>query len=159
MDTVYDNQEKFDSQLEGDQEASSLSDDIQEDKASNAAPGFDRRRTILWTLAGVYLVYMGGNLVRDYIQGKEGSGVGFMAIGLFFVATGAIFAIHATVQSLRASRQANSDQAASAQQDVTGTHENKAEAGKADANKMTIAQRARLGSAPAEEEEGIENRQ
>ena len=51
-----------------------------EQKSSNG-------RFLLWTLAGIYLLYTGYSLCKGFITGAEGTGMGFMlaGVGLLFL--------------------------------------------------------------------------
>ena len=46
-------------------------------------------RFILWSLAGVYLLYTSYSLCKGYVTGEEGTSMGFMLAGIAFAAIGA----------------------------------------------------------------------
>ena len=52
--------------------------DTEEQKVSNG-------RFILWSLAGVYLLYTSYSLCKGYVTGEEGTSMGFMLAGIAFV--------------------------------------------------------------------------
>ena len=56
--------------------------DTEEQKVSNG-------RFILWSLAGVYLLYTSYSLCKGYVTGEEGTSMGFMLAGIAFAAIGA----------------------------------------------------------------------
>ena len=45
-------------------------------------------RFLLWTLAGIYLLYTGYSLCKGFITGAEGTGMGFMLAGIAFAVIG-----------------------------------------------------------------------
>ena len=47
------------------------------------------RRFLLWTLAGIYLLYTGYSLCKNVIQGAEGASTGFLLAGIVFAVIGA----------------------------------------------------------------------
>ena len=49
--------------------------DTEEQKVSNG-------RFILWSLAGVYLLYTSYSLCKGYVTGEEGTSMGFMLAGI-----------------------------------------------------------------------------
>ena len=51
--------------------------DTEEQKVSNG-------RFILWSLAGVYLLYTSYSLCKGYVTGEEGTSMGFMLAGIAF---------------------------------------------------------------------------
>ena len=56
--------------------------DTEKQKVSNG-------RFILWSLAGVYLLYTSYSLCKGYVTGEEGTSMGFMLAGIAFAAIGA----------------------------------------------------------------------
>ena len=63
-------------------ENSTEEDNREQEKASG-------RRMLLWGLAGIYLLYTGFSLCKGFINGEEGSQMGFMIAGIAFLAIGA----------------------------------------------------------------------
>ena len=63
-------------------ENSTKEDNGEQEKASG-------RRMLLWGLAGIYLLYTGFSLCKGFINGEEGSQMGFMIAGIAFLAIGA----------------------------------------------------------------------
>ena len=63
-------------------ENSTEEDNGEQEKASG-------RRMLLWGLAGIYLLYTGFSLCKGFINGEEGSQMGFMIAGIAFLAIGA----------------------------------------------------------------------
>lgn len=47
------------------------------------------RRFLLWTLAGIYLLYTGYSLCKNVLQGAEGASTGFLLAGVVFAVIGA----------------------------------------------------------------------
>ena len=45
-------------------------------------------RSVLWILAGIYLLYTAYSLCKGFITGEEGTSIGFMAAGIAFAVIG-----------------------------------------------------------------------
>lgn len=62
----------------------SLKDTPEQEKTAQPAG-----RSILWVLAGIYLLYTGYSLIRAVVKGEDGSTPVFLLIGIAFLAIGA----------------------------------------------------------------------
>ena len=60
--------------------------DAKEDNSSS--PGLDNRRILIWSVAGIYLVYLGIRLCTGFLRHEEGSAPFVMIFGLIFVVMG-----------------------------------------------------------------------
>ena len=79
-------------------ENSTKEDNGEQEKASG-------RRMLLWGLAGIYLLYTGFSLCKGFINGEEGSQMGFMIAGIAFLVIGAGLIFVAAEGSRRSSWQ------------------------------------------------------
>ena len=125
-------------------ENSTKEDNGEQEKASG-------RRILLWGLAGIYLLYTGFSLCKGFINGEEGSQMGFMIAGIAFLAIGAglIFALKSgKVKELKEAGEA----AGRAGTEAAAGGELKSEDRPLTDRSMSIAQRANLTQRLADEE-------
>ncbi len=110
-------------------------------------------RFMLWTLAGIYLLYTGYTLCKGFITGAEGSGIGFMLAGIAFavIGVGLLFASIKTMLSEDKIKKAKAakDAAMAAAAGGELKKENEPEIKKT----MSIADRANLTKRLEEEDE------
>ena len=120
--------------------------DTEEQKVSNG-------RFILWSLAGVYLLYTSYSLCKGYVTGEEGTSMGFMLAGIAFAAIGAgllFFGIknmlsEEKIRKAKAAKNAAMEAAAGGE-DASGQNRS-----------MSIAERANMVKNLEDEEEDGEN--
>ena len=111
--------------------------DTEEQKVSNG-------RFILWSLAGVYLLYTSYSLCKGYVTGEEGTSMGFMLAGIAFAAIGA-----GLIKKAKAAKNAAMEAAAGGElkkEDASGQNRS-----------MSIAERANMVKNLEDEEEDGEN--
>ena len=108
---------------------------------------------MLWTLAGIYLLYTGYTLCKGFITGAEGSSIGFMLAGIAFavIGVGLLFASIKTMLSEDKIKKAKAakDAAMAAAAGGELKKENEPEIKKT----MSIADRANLTKRLEEEDE------
>ena len=126
-------------------------------KEENSTRGpLPTRSLILWILAGIYLLYTGYSICKNVIEGKEGSGIGFLIAGIAFLIVGGALLFLGAKGMMKADRVQKAEEAAKAKVEAE-----KAKA-QAEASKpsMSIAERANLASRmneQSEEDEKEEN--
>ena len=64
-----------------------LQEQVQTESQEEQKPS-SNARFMLWTLAGIYLLYTGYSLCKGFITGAEGTGIGFMCAGIAFAVIG-----------------------------------------------------------------------
>ena len=111
--------------------------------AEDTAP--DPRRELLWGIGGAYLCYIGFQLCAGVFKGAEGANPLFVLVGLGFIGFGGYLVVRILL-SRKDRQKAENDQKPSS----TGTEGRPGIFGSSvrsqPAKKMSIAQRARLGS-------------
>ena len=121
--------------------------DTEEQKVSNG-------RFILWSLAGVYLLYTSYSLCKGYVTGEEGTSMGFMLAGIAFAAIGAgllFFGIknmlsEEKIKKAKAAKNAAMEGGELKKEDASGQNRS-----------MSIAERANMVKNLEDEEEDGEN--
>lgn len=68
------------------QEEAEIQEETESQEEQNPS---SNRRFLLWTLAGIYLLYTGYSLCKNVIQGAEGASTGFLLAGIAFAVVGA----------------------------------------------------------------------
>ena len=117
--------------------------DTEEQKVSNG-------RFILWSLAGVYLLYTSYSLCKGYVTGEEGTSMGFMLAGIAFAAIGAGLLFFGIKNML-------SEAAKNAAMEAAAGGELKKEDASGQNRSMSIAERANMVKNLEDEEEDGEN--
>ena len=114
-------------------------------------------RFMLWTLAGIYLLYTGYTLCKGFITGAEGSGIGFMLAGIAFavIGVGLLFASIKTMLSEDKIKKAKAAKDAAMAAAAGG--ELKKEDASGQNRSMSIAERANMVKNLEDEEEDGEN--
>lgn len=115
------------------------------------------RRFLLWTLAGIYLLYTGYNLCKNVIQGAEGASTGFLLAGIAFAVVGAGLLFFSAKSMLtedklkkaRAAKEAGMRAAAGGELGETSQGKS---APSGEKKSMSIAERANLAKRLEEEE-------
>ena len=64
-----------------------LQEQVQTESQEEQKPS-SNARFMLWTLAGIYLLYTGYSLCKGFITGAEDTGIGFMLAGIAFAVIG-----------------------------------------------------------------------
>ena len=143
--TLAENLQKDKEENLGNQENAEVQEEEQK-PSSNA-------RFILWTLAGIYLLYTGYSLCKGYITGAEGTSMGFMLAGIAFAVIG-VGLLFASIKSMISEdkikkAKAAKDAAVAAAAGGELQNENQSETKKS----MSIAERANLAKRLEDEEE------
>ena len=125
--------------------------EVQEEQKSSS-----NARFMLWTLAGIYLLYTGYSLCKGFVTGAEGTSVGFMLAGIVFAIIGVgLLAVSVKTMisqdKLKKAREAKDAAIASAAGGEL-KKENEPEAKKS----MSISERANLTKRLEDEEESEE---
>ena len=128
-------------------ENSTKEDNGEQEKASG-------RRMLLWGLAGIYLLYTGFSLCKGFINGEEGSQMGFMIAGIAFLAIGAGLVFVAARNALKSGKVKELKEAGAgrAGTEAAAGGELKSEDRPLTDRSMSIAQRANLTQRLADEE-------
>ena len=122
--------------------------DAEEQKSSNA-------RFLLWTLAGIYLLYTGYSLCKGFITGAEGTSIGFMLAGIAFAVIGVGLLFLSIKNMLSEEKLKKAKMAKSAALEATAGGELKKETASGQHTSMSIAERANLvKELEGEEEDG-----
>lgn len=117
-------------------------------------PAIQTRSFIFWILGGVYLVYTGYQLCKGYLDGAEGSGVGFFIAGAVFIVLGAVLAIKGVISTSKQDKAKRAAEAAERKRTMAETlSKTPGDAPK----KMSIAERANLASSLGVNAEDEEN--
>lgn len=127
-----------------------------ETKEENNSRGpLPTRSLILWILAGIYLLYTGYSICKNVIEGKEGSGIGFLIAGIGFLIIGGALLFLGAKGMMKADRIQKAEEAAKAKLEAEKTRA-QAESSKPS---MSISERANLAGRMNEqsEEEKEEN--
>ena len=114
------------------------------------------RRMLLWGLAGIYLLYTGFSLCKGFINGEEGSQMGFMIAGIAFLVIGAGLIFVAARNALKSGKvkelKEAGEAAGRAGTEAAAGGELKSEDRPLTDRSMSIAQRANLTQRLADEE-------
>ena len=124
--------------------------DAEEQKSSNA-------RFLLWTLAGIYLLYTGYSLCKGFITGAEGTSIGFMLAGIAFAVIGVGLLFLSIKNMLSEEKLKKAKMAKSAALEAAAGGELKKETASGQHKSMSIAERANLVKELEGEEEDGEN--
>lgn len=124
--------------------------DAEEQKSSNA-------RFLLWTLAGIYLLYTGYSLCKGFITGAEGTSIGFMLAGIAFAVIGVGLLFLSIKNMLSEEKLKKAKMAKSAALEAAAGGELKKETASGQHKSMSIAERANLVKELEDEEEDGEN--
>lgn len=121
-----------------------------EQKSSNG-------RFLLWTLAGIYLLYTGYSLCKGFITGAEGTGMGFMLAGIVFAVIGVGLLFLSIKNMLSEEKLKKAKIAKNAAMEAAAGGELKKEAASGQNRSMSIAERANMVKNLEDEEEDGEN--
>ena len=121
-----------------------------EQKSSNG-------RFLLWTLAGIYLLYTGYSLCKGFITGAEGTGMGFMLAGIVFAVIGVGLLFLSIKNMLSEEKLKKAKIAKNAAMEAAAGGELKKETESGQHKSMSIAERANLVKELEGEEEDGEN--
>ena len=124
--------------------------DAEEQKSSNG-------RFLLWTLAGIYLLYTGYSLCKGFITGAEGTGMGFMLAGIAFAVIGVGLLFLSIKNMLSEEKLKKAKIAKNAAMEAAAGGELKKENASGQHKSMSIAERANLVKELEGEEEDGEN--
>ena len=114
-------------------------------------------RFLLWTLAGIYLLYTGYSLCKGFITGAEGTGMGFMLAGIAFAAIGAGLLFFGIKNMLSEEKIKKAKAAKNAAMEAAAGGELKKEDASGQNRSMSIAERANMVKNLEDEEEDGEN--
>lgn len=128
-----------------------LQEQVQTESQEEQKPS-SNARFMLWTLAGIYLLYTGYSLCKGFITGAEGTGIGFMFAGIAFavIGVGLLVASIKTMISEDKLKKAKAAMAAAA-----GSELDKGD-GSGTKKSMSISERANLAKRLENEEESEE---
>ena len=121
-----------------------------EQKSSNG-------RFLLWTLAGIYLLYTGYSLCKGFITGAEGTGMGFMLAGIAFAVIGVGLLFLSIKNMLSEEKLKKAKIAKNAAMEAAAGGELNKETASGQHKSMSIAERANLVKELEGEEEDGEN--
>ena len=121
-----------------------------EQKSSNG-------RFLLWTLAGIYLLYTSYSLCKGFITGAEGTGMGFMLAGIVFAVIGVGLLFLSIKNMLSEEKLKKAKIAKNAAMEAAAGGELKKETASGQHKSMSIAERANLVKELEGEEEDGEN--
>ena len=121
-----------------------------EQKSSNG-------RFLLWTLAGIYLLYTGYSLCKGFITGAEGTDMGFMLAGIAFAVIGVGLLFLSIKNTLSEEKLKKAKIAKNAAMEAAAGGELKKETASGQHKSMSIAERANLVKELEGEEEDGEN--
>ena len=124
--------------------------DTEKQKVSNG-------RFILWSLAGVYLLYTSYSLCKGYVTGEEGTSMGFMLAGIAFAAIGAGLLFFGIKNMLSEEKIRKAKAAKNAAMEAAAGGELKKEDASGQNRSMSIAERANMVKNLEDEEEDGEN--
>lgn len=134
----------------------------EQNNKKNITEEMSRRSMLLWTLAGIYLLYTGYTLCANTIKGVDGGGIGFFIVGIVFllIGGGLLFAAAKGYMKLdkKQKEQKAAEEAAAEKAEEENVEEIEAAAESAETpapHKMSIAERAALAN-QAEDGEGEE---
>lgn len=123
--------------------------ELKNEKIVNGKSGKPRNYTFMG-IAALYLIYLGYELCMGFINQKEGSGIGFMLIGIVFIGVGIAVVIYAVKGSRKRHemlKAAEAAEAAALEENEEEEVVEKAEPSK----KMSISERARMVAATEED--------
>ena len=132
-----------------------LQEQVQTESQEEQKPSFNAR-FMLWTLAGIYLLYTGYSLCKGFITGAEGTGIGFMLAGIAF----AVIGVGLLVASIKTMISEDKLKKAKAAKDAAMAAAAGSELDKGDGSgtkkSMSISERANLAKRLENEEESEE---
>ena len=114
-------------------------------------------RFLLWTLAGIYLLYTGYSICKGFITGAEGTGMGFMLAGIVFAVIGVGLLFLSIKNMLSEEKLKKAKIAKNAAMEAAAGGELKKETASGQHKSMSIAERANLVKELEGEEEDGEN--
>ena len=114
-------------------------------------------RFMLWTLAGIYLLYTGYTLCKGFITGAEGTGMGFMLAGIVFAVIGVGLLFLSIKNMLSEEKLKKAKIAKNAAMEAAAGGELKKEDASGQNRSMSIAERANMVKNLEDEEEDGEN--
>lgn len=132
-----------------------LQEQVQTESQKEQKPS-SNARFMLWTLAGIYLLYTGYSLCKGFITGAEGTGIGFMFAGIAF----AVIGVGLLVASIKTMISEDKLKKAKAAKDAAMLAAAGSELDKGDGSgtkkSMSISERANLAKRLENEEESEE---
>lgn len=132
-----------------------LQEQVQTESQEEQKPS-SNARFMLWTLAGIYLLYTGYSLCKGFITGAEGTGIGFMLAGIAF----AVIGVGLLVASIKTMISEDKLKKAKAAKDAAMLAAAGSELDKGDGSgtkkSMSISERANLAKRLENEEESEE---
>lgn len=132
-----------------------LQEQVQTESQEEQKPS-SNARFMLWTLAGIYLLYTGYSLCKGFITGAEGTGIGFMLAGIAF----AVIGVGLLVASIKTMISEDKLKKAKAAKDAAMAAAAGGELDKGDGSdtkkSMSISERANLAKRLENEEESEE---
>ena len=132
-----------------------LQEQVQTESQEEQKPS-SNARFMLWTLAGIYLLYTGYSLCKGFITGAEDTGIGFMLAGIVF----AVIGVGLLVASIKTMISEDKLKKAKAAKDAAMLAAAGSELDKGDGSgtkkSMSISERANLAKRLENEEESEE---
>lgn len=132
-----------------------LQEQVQTESQEEQKPS-SNARFMLWTLAGIYLLYTGYSLCKGFITGAEDTGIGFMLAGIAF----AVIGVGLLVASIKTMISEDKLKKAKAAKDAAMAAAAGSELDKGDGSgtkkSMSISERANLAKRLENEEESEE---
>lgn len=132
-----------------------LQEQVQTESQEEQKPS-SNARFMLWTLAGIYLLYTGYSLCKGFITGAEDTGIGFMLAGIAF----AVIGVGLLVASIKTMISEDKLKKAKAAKDAAMLAAAGSELDKGDGSgtkkSMSISERANLAKRLENEEENEE---
>ncbi|MDD6413106.1 MAG: hypothetical protein PUG06_03365 [Blautia sp.] len=132
-----------------------LQEQVQTESQEEQKPS-SNARFMLWTLAGIYLLYTGYSLCKGFITGAEDTGIGFMLAGIAF----AVIGVGLLVASIKTMISEDKLKKAKAAKDAAMLAAAGSELDKGDGSgtkkSMSISERANLAKRLENEEESEE---
>lgn len=132
-----------------------LQEQVQTESQKEQKPS-SNARFMLWTLAGIYLLYTGYSLCKGFITGAEDTGIGFMLAGIAF----AVIGVGLLVVSIKTMISEDKLKKAKAAKDAAMAAAAGSELDKGDGSgtkkSMSISERANLAKRLENEEESEE---
>lgn len=132
-----------------------LQEQVQTESQEEQKPS-SNARFMLWTLAGIYLLYTGYSLCKGFITGAEDTGIGFMLAGIAFAVIG-VGLLVASIKTMISEDKLKKAKAAkdAAMLAATGSELDKGD-GSGTKKSMSISERANLAKRLENEEESEE---
>ena len=120
--------------------------ELKNEKTEKANSSTKPRNYTFMGIAALYLIYLGYELCIGFINKKEGSGIGFMLVGIVFVIVGISVVIYSVKGSRRRHELIKAAEAAEAAAALEEEKEEIAETEvkKEDTRKLSISERARM---------------